>query len=130
MVYIPPKDLGLSSDDLNNLLVVNNDNIQDFMRIFTGIDDGITKPVRLGSFAINQSPSIILTKLNNTPLIPYVRAGGSLTSGTASSFVNGTNLSNFQNEAGLNEPQKNAFASGQYGTSFGIQQTDEANSRA
>jgi hypothetical protein len=74
--------------------------------------------------------------LKDTSIIPYVRAGGSLTSGTAASFVNGTHLNVGTPEQPINPydllstAQKSAFDSGEYGVSFGIQQTDEANSRA
>jgi hypothetical protein len=67
--------------------------------------------------------------LKDTSIIPYVRAGGSLTSGTAASFINGTHFDDDPYQS-LNDNQKSAFDSGQYGVSFGIQQTDEANSRA
>jgi hypothetical protein len=42
MVYIPPKDLGINYDsdiNLNNLLSISDDNIKDFMKIFTGLSD-------------------------------------------------------------------------------------------
>jgi hypothetical protein len=42
MIYIPPKDLDINYDgdiSLNNLLSINDDNIKDFMKIFTGLSD-------------------------------------------------------------------------------------------
>ncbi|GHU47872.1 hypothetical protein FACS1894218_3270 [Bacilli bacterium] len=130
MVYIPPKNLGISGDELNQILTVNDDNIADFMRIFTGFDDRIDAgATQLGYYCSDGIDPIIKDKLNAINIIPYVRAGGSLTSGTASSFVGNTNL-RFYPKSELTVRQQSAFNSGSYGTSFGIQQTDEANSRA
>jgi hypothetical protein len=137
MIYIPPKGLNLSFDQLNKLLVLNNDNIQPFMRVFTGIKDQafpvLEQFTKLGGYLngdmVDQLTTGQIDSLNNTSIIPYVRAGGSLTSGTASSFVGGSHL-NFSEKTDLSSAQQSAFDSGNYGTDYGIQQTDEANSRA
>ena len=39
MVYIPPQGLNLNQDELNQILVVNNKNIYELMRVFSGIND-------------------------------------------------------------------------------------------
>ncbi|MDR0674918.1 MAG: substrate-binding domain-containing protein [Mycoplasmataceae bacterium] len=130
MVYIPPKELNLNPDELNNILVVNNSNVCNLMRIFSGINSNVTDAT-LGNFYNDQADLTPSQQqlLMNTSIIPYVRAGGSLTSGTASSFVGGTHL-NFNEKNDLTVAQQNAFDSGYYGTKFGLVQTDEANSRA
>jgi hypothetical protein len=100
------------------------------MRIFTGIkDEHVNNPTLFDFY----NPGFSLSEqqkqlLKNTSIKPYVRAGGSLTSGTASSFVGNTNLG--FNESELTKEQQNAFDVGNYGTDYGLQQTDEANSRA
>jgi hypothetical protein len=132
MVYIPPKGLNVNYDDLNKILVVNNGDVNEFMRVFTGINDPshkIDKPTLYDFY--NQSVGLSESQqqlLKNTSVKPYVRAGGSLTSGTASSFVSGGNF-DFK-ESDLSKDQQAAFDNGNYGTDYGIQQTDEANSRA
>jgi hypothetical protein len=134
MVYIPPEGLGINYDgeiNLNNLLVVNENNIINFMKIFTGISDPTTNNLSLYDF-VNKSLTLSsnqITLLKDTPITPYVRAGGSLTSGTAASFVNCSDLG-FDKKVDLNSEEQAAFDSGVYGRQHNLVETDEANSRA
>jgi hypothetical protein len=135
MVYIPPKDLHLNYETLNKILVVKNSNINNLMRIFTGINDPshkIDNPTLYDFYNENSNLSLEQQELlKKTSIKPYVRAGGALTSGTAYSFVNESNFSQFKNDdTHLSKEQRAAFDNGSYGINYGIQQTDEANSRA
>jgi hypothetical protein len=98
------------------------------MRIFSGYKDGLSSNVKgtLGDFASN---AVANTKLGRTKIVPYVRAGGALTSGTAASFYQDTGF-DLELSPGLSDRQKNALESGTYGNDFDIHDTDEANSRA
>jgi ABC-type phosphate transport system substrate-binding protein len=136
MIYIPPKGINLSFEELNKLLVVNNKNdngnIYELMRVFSGINDQkhkIDNPTLFDFYNTN----IFLDDsrqqlLKTTSIKPYVRAGGSLTSGTASSFFSNTNLGFDRSK--LTSEQQKAFDVGNYGTAYDLEQTDEANSRA
>jgi ABC-type phosphate transport system substrate-binding protein len=101
------------------------------MKIFTGISDQQTDNLTLYDF-VNSTQSLSVEQTNilqNTPITPYVRAGGSLTSGTAASFVNSSNL-NFNEKNDLTHDEQAAFDSGVYGRKHNLVETDEANSRA
>jgi hypothetical protein len=151
MVFIPPKELNVNQDVLNKMLVVNDttnttavdsSNIYELMRVFSGINDPnhpVNNPTLYDFYnsdiSLNSSQQELL---KNTPVVPYVRAGGSLTSGTAASFYNNTNFENF-NSSLLSKDQQNALVDGSYGHRGGGQpqydydgftETDEANSRA
>jgi hypothetical protein len=65
--------------------------------------------------------------LEQCSIKPYVRSGGALTSGTASSFYSETHL---DLPDLLSSEQKNALLYGKYGTDRHVYDTDEANSRA
>jgi hypothetical protein len=148
LVYIPPKNLNVDADTLNKMLVVNdtesnNPNlknqygstmhkIEELMRVFSGINDSnapIGNPTLYDFYNSNTNlSSTQIESLKSTKITPYVRAGGSLTSGTASSFVNESHLTFKKTD--LSKQQQKAFDNGNYGTAYGLQQTDEANSRA
>jgi hypothetical protein len=108
------------------MLNVNEENINDLFRIFSGFNTGIQHGGTLGEFcnptSIDQKP-----KLEQCSIKPYVRSGGALTSGTASSFYSETHLhSSYE----LSSEQQNALLYGEYGTDRQVYDTDEANSRA
>lgn len=141
MLYNPPKNFKFNENvKLNNLLSLNDTNIYNFFRIFSGIDTNITWPsdtdIAKNSMYHFVNPTIKslldqqqINLLKKTTIRPFVRTGGSLTSGTASSFYNCPLLSVYDPK-GLTQQQINAFSTGDYGLSFNIQQTMEANSRA
>lgn len=134
IVFIPPK--GLSENAINNInkiLYIGENNITNLYRAFSGFNSGLgINTPNLGLFLNNEVDSPLTSNdqniLNNTTLIPYVRAGGSLTSGTAASFYDGSHFPNAH--IGLTEQQQKAFSNGNYGNNFLVDDTDEANSRA
>ena len=130
IVYIPPK--GISNDiNLNQVLTLDEDDITDLYRTFSGFKDGLpTEKPHLSLFLnpkykISENDKI---KFEHQEVIPYARSGGSLTSGTAASFFEGNHFNNYSK--GLTEAQKTAFVNGNYGKDFRLYDTDEANSRA
>jgi hypothetical protein len=140
MVYIPPK--GINASEMTDLLYVKSNqtlqdsNINNLLKIFSGYTNGShgVSNRTLGAFVNTNSSHYTLTianKLNATNIIPYVRTGGALVSGTAASFYNGTHFSGVDSgDNSLDEDQVNAFKYGNYGNDIDIYSTDEANSRA
>jgi phosphate transport system substrate-binding protein len=131
MVYIPPK--GIDASQINDLLYVqgNSDlsdphSINNLLSIFSGYNDGIVGNATLGDFVKSTASPDIKQALSQQPIIPYVRTGGALVSGTAASFYNGTHFANIS----LTQRQKDAFNFGNYGNARLMYSTDEANSRA
>jgi hypothetical protein len=114
-------------------LSVDEGNIEDLMRVFSGFDDGHSQVHNYGSLGEFYNSDIanpdVENKMNNEKIKPYVRAGGALTSGTAASFYHDTHLFNV-NDSTLNDNQKNALDNGRYGKDRQVYDTDEANSRA
>ena len=132
VVYIPPK--GISDDaknKLNSILTLNDSNITDLYRTFSGYKDGLSegdKPY-LGLFLEDGVLSDADKKLfEQQQITPYARSGGSLTSGTAASFYESSHFPNAH--TGLTTQQEEAFTVGNYGKDWKIYDTDEANSRA
>ena len=130
IVYIPPE--GISNDiNLNQVLTLDEDDITDLYRTFSGFKDGLpTEKPHLSLFLnpeyqISENDKV---KFEHQEVIPYARSGGSLTSGTAASFFEGSHFDNYSE--GLTEAQKTAFVNGNYGKDFRLYDTDEANSRA
>ena len=130
IVYIPPK--GISNDiNLNKVLTLNENDITNLYRTFSGFKDGLPTEKPLLSLFLNPECEISENdrfKFEHQEVIPYVRSGGSLTSGTAASFFEGSHFKNYSE--GLTEAQKTAFVNGNYGKDFRLYDTDEANSRA
>ena len=131
IVYIPPK--GISNDiNLNKVLTLNEKNITDLYRTFSGFKAGLPTEKPLLSLFLNLDYDEISendrVKFEHQEVIPYARSGGSLTSGTAASFFEGSHFNNYSK--GLTEAQKTAFVNGNYGKDFRLYDTDEANSRA
>lgn len=130
IVYIPPKEIS-NSVNLNQVLTLDNDNITDLYRTFSGFKDGLPSEKPYLSLFLNPKYKISETdkaKFERQEVIPYARSGGSLTSGTAASFFEGSHFKNYSK--GLTEAQKTAFVNGNYGKDFRLYDTDEANSRA
>ena len=132
IVYIPPKGLSSSTKkQINKLLTLNERNIANLYRTFSGYKAGLEmERPKLGLFLNNdiEIDSADKEKLNNQSVIPYVRSGGSLTSGTAASFFEGSHYDNAHTD--LTDEQKSAFTNGNYGNDWRVYDTDEANSRA
>ena len=130
IVYIPPK--GISNDiNLNKVLTLNENDITNLYRTFSGFKDGLPTEKPLLSLFLNPECEISENdrfKFEHQEVIPYARSGGSLTSGTAASFFEGSHFKNYSE--GLTEAQKTAFVNGNYGKDFRLYDTDEANSRA
>ena len=131
IVYIPPE--GISNDaksKLNSILDMNNTNIGNIYRTFSGYQDGLgqSKPT-MGLFLNNTSLSQNDQKLfRNQEVIPFARSGGYVTSGTTASFYNDSHLD--FNPNSWDEKQQNAFKFGNYGNDWKVYDTDEANTRA
>lgn len=133
LVYIPPKSIPKEVIDLDNqnpLLHVSPGLIDKLYQAFSGYHGS-------SYYLGNDYPKLsdfISTGYDNykssldIKITPYVRTGGSLTSGTASSFYDYSRFSSAHNL--LDEKTKRAFEVGDYGSSWTIVQTDEANSRA
>lgn len=144
MLYIPPRNFPFNKDITPlNLLSLTPENVLNFFRIFSGINEGIEwnddNNIPINSMwhfvnddliKTNKLSSQQINSLKNTPIIPYVRAGGATTSGTAESFYLCPLLTAADPERNLTPAQQNAFKTGDYGTSFHLEQTNEANSRA
>lgn len=130
IVYIPPK--GLSSyefNTLNSYLNLTQDNISKLYGTFSGFLGGeLTQKPNLGLFTSDKLSASDQELFNKTNIIPYSRSGGSLTSGTAASFVEGNHFD--PSAIKLTNDQITSFSSGKYGNDFKIIDTDEANSRA
>ena len=130
IIYIPPK--GISQNiDLNQVLNLDEENITNLYRTFSGFNDGLPndKP-NLGLFLnndINISDADHELFANQT-VIPYARSGGSLTSGTAASFFECCHFN--YDKTKLTDQQIASFENGNYGSDFKLYDTDEANSRA
>jgi hypothetical protein len=132
MVYIPPQ--GVDPNQIDNLLYVDGSSlgthhsITSLLSIFSGYSHkGVNNS--LFTFANDISEQSDLgRKLQATPIIPYVRTGGSLVSGTAASFYNGTHFADPYH--GLIQEEIAAFEYGNYGKDIKLFSTDEANSRA
>ncbi len=125
LIYVPPKLID-KSIDLNTILDINQGNITRLYQAFSGISKGDyanAKP-KLSDFISNQS----LKDKFNVNIIPYVRTGGSMTSGTADAFYTDSRI-NFDSSQ-LSNDTKKALEEGSYGNGWKIYQTDEANSRA
>lgn len=131
IVYIPPK--GISNDiNLNKVLTLNKDNITNLYRTFSGFKDGLPTEKPYLSLFLNTDEQLSQNdkvKFEHQEVIPYARSGGSLTSGTAASFFEGSHFGDCSTK-GLTEAQKAAFVNGNYGKDFRLYDTDEANSRA
>lgn len=137
LLFIPPQGLsekGLSL--LNSSLSINQDNMINLYRVFSGFKDGITDSsfFNLGGFlnSNNQLSQQDKNLYQATKIVPYVRAGGNLTSGTASSFYAGSHFkkNNQPITNQLTADQQQAFTHGVYGKDIKVEDTDEANSRA
>lgn len=101
----------------NELLDINNDNVQDFYKVFCG-DSSI-------------SFKNLMPNANNTmSFIPFARAGGGHESGTAEAFIKYNGLPN-GSESNLKMVQVNGkdvwtiLSNGDY--NLGVQQTNESN---
>lgn len=137
LVYIPPKnssitdDMLFSPDNNSSMLSVSPDTIKKLYQAFSGFsdDDYQNSYPTLGDFASSYIDPSIKTALSNTRMIPYVRTGGSLTSGTAASFYEYSRFQSFDSKT-LSDRTQNAFKVGNYGSNWKLVQTDEANSRA
>lgn len=131
IVYIPPK--GISNDiNLNRVLTLNENNITNLYRTFSGFKDGLPTEKPYLSLFLNTEEQLSQNdrdKFEHQEVIPYARSGGSLTSGTAASFFEGSHFGDCSTN-GLTEAQKAAFVNGNYGKDFRLYDTDEANSRA
>jgi phosphate transport system substrate-binding protein len=115
------------------VLTLNKNNINDLYRTFSGFKDGLPTEKPLLSLFLNHEYEKKISendrvKFEHQEVIPYARSGGSLTSGTAASFFEGSHFPNYSK--GLTEAQKTAFVNGNYGKDFRLYDTDEANSRA
>ena len=134
VVYIPPS--GISNDaksKLNQTLDLNVNNITNLYRVFSGYSDGLPQQTKKPTFGLFLNDEVNLSasdkeKFQQQKITPYARSGGSLTSGTASSFYESSHLENATE--GLTDRQKNAFKYGTYGSDWKLYDTDEANSRA
>lgn len=137
LVYIPPKDSAITDEMLfptendKSMLSVSSDTIEKLYQAFSGFSDGqyLNSFPSLGDFASNYVDSSIVSELKKTKMIPYVRTGGSLTSGTAASFYEYSRYKNFDS-SNLSDRTQKAFEVGNYGSNWKLVQTDEANSRA
>ena len=132
IVYIPPKKIS-NNVNLNQVLTLNQDNITNLYRTFSGFKNGLPSEKPHLSLFLNpnyqdQISKTDLTKFENQTITPYARSGGSLTSGTAASFFECCHFDNCQDN--LNSDQIKAFENGNYGNDFKLYDTDEANSRA
>lgn len=133
MVYIPPKGLSTeATNNLNTILAINDSNIINLYRSFSGYSDGLANSVPyLGDFINDQSTALNENDksiLKSTQLLPYARSGGSTTSGTAASFYDNSHFNVDYSQLSIR--QQNAFIGGKYGDDFRLIDTDEANSRA
>ena len=132
LLFIPP--VGMSDEGLSKLrtcLTLNQTNAIQLYRLFSGYSDNLGDKYRnLGGFLSNNSGlnQNDINLLNNQPISPFVRSGGSTTSGTAASFFAGSHFTIDSNE--LTDRQKKAFKTGDYGSDTKVYDTDEANSRA
>ncbi len=125
LIYVPPKSID-ESINLDTILDINENNIAKLYQAFSGISEGDyanAKP-KLSDFIADQS----LKDKFDVNITPYVRTGGSMTSGTADAFYTDSRL-NFD-DSQLSDETKKAFEEGSYGNGWKIYQTDEANSRA
>jgi hypothetical protein len=114
MVYIPPS--GISGDVPNDLLYVQDvtdttatktHNINNLLRIFSGYTTGLDEGKHtLGMFANSAYPQY-QSLLDSVSIVPYVRTGGALVSGTAKSFYNGSHFDDY--DLDLTQDQKDAF---------------------
>ncbi|MDE7434050.1 MAG: hypothetical protein K2M43_02950 [Mycoplasmoidaceae bacterium] len=104
------------------LLSVSDSTISKLYQAFSGFADGddysSTYP-KLSDFINTQDKEYEYVKkyqdiLSNTKLIPYVRTGGSLTSGTAASFYDYSRFTDAHKD--LDPRTENAFAVGNYGS--------------
>lgn len=130
IVYIPPK--GISQDiDLNQVLNLDENNVVDLYRTFSGFKDGLPNDKPNLALFLNNNISISNADHElfvNQTVVPYARSGGSLTSGTAASFFECCHFDYDKHK--LTENQKASFENGNYGNDFKLYDTDEANSRA
>ena len=118
VVYIPPS--GISNDaksKLNQTLDLNVNNITNLYRVFSGYSDGLPQQTKKPTFGLFLNDEVNLSasdkeKFQQQKITPYARSGGSLTSGTASSFYESSHLENATE--GLTERQQNAFKYGTY----------------
>ena len=132
IVYIQKKKIS-NNVNLNQVLTLNQDNITNLYRTFSGFKNGLPSEKPHLSLFLNpnyqdQISKTDLTKFENQTITPYARSGGSLTSGTAASFFECCHFDNCQDN--LNSDQIKAFENGNYGNDFKLYDTDEANSRA
>lgn len=132
LVYIPPVS-GLTDEQLDTMLDVNDNNVSKLYAAFSGYKGTLLNSnPKVGDFLSTAAQSFLNEQqketLNNSAFVPYARTGGSTTSGTAYSFFNDSKFAD--PHTGLNQDQIDAFETGTYGSEWEIVQTDEANSRA
>ena len=132
VVYIPPRGISNNAKSkLNSILTLNESNITNLYRTFSGYKDGLVgqdKPTYglfLNSSVLSESDKTLFEK---QVITPYARSGGSLTSGTAAAFYENSHFTTAHE--GLTTQQQEAFTVGNYGKDWKIYDTDEANSRA
>lgn len=130
IVYIPPKDIS-QAIDLNQVLNLDDKNIINLYRTFSGFNDGL--PNDRPNLALFLNDKINISDADyelfaNQTVVPYARSGGSLTSGTAASFFECCHFN--YDKTKLTERQISSFENGNYGNDFKLYDTDEANSRA
>lgn len=130
IVYIPPKDIS-QNIDLNQVLNLDDKNIINLYRTFSGFNDGLSNNKPNLSLFLNDKVSISDADRElfaNQTVVPYARSGGSLTSGTAASFFECGHFN--YDKTKLTDRQIASFENGNYGNDFKLYDTDEANSRA
>ena len=130
IVYIPPKNIS-QNIDLNQVLNLDERNIINLYRTFSGFNDGL--PSDRANLALFLNDNISISDVDhelfaNQTIVPYARSGGSLTSGTAASFFECCHFD--YDKTKLTERQIASFENGNYGNDFKLYDTDEANSRA
>ncbi|MDE6477190.1 MAG: hypothetical protein K2L48_03290 [Mycoplasmoidaceae bacterium] len=105
------------TDNNKSMLSVSENTIEKLYQAFSGFADDsyVNSYPTLGDFASEYIDSSIISILKNTKMIPYVRTGGSLTSGTAASFYEYSRYKNFDSKKLSNRTQK-AFEVGNYGS--------------
>lgn len=129
VLYIPPHNLtSYKTEYLNSILNLNEQNITNLYRIFSGFDDGVLNRTMSSFSDDNNIKAEDKTLFAQTNILPYVRSGGSMTSGTAASFYKSSHFDDCH--VGLTPDQDNAFETGNYGKDIKLIDTDEANSRA
>lgn len=137
-VFIAPESNLFTKNDWARMFDANSSTIQYIYQLFSGWKES-GQNQSLDNMTNFISPSMNLTSqqrdfLSKYTFKPFVRTGGSLTSGTAYSFISESRLVSDLNEDGsptfLTPRQWKSFEFGTYGTSFSLQETGESNTRA